>query len=180
MAAINRLKTEGEQKRINRIRLFGFCVLAISLIVLAILFETIGVYYNSKLFTLFVSQTVNEELPERTVRLNDELAPFDWDVIYCFNDNETKGEIEKTIGIKSRFIETHPFFNTNTTTPLFQQYIFVRGKTVVGVIAGTAEEIGFAWSFDDPIKKNENAELYSIYGADGIIHLFKEEWDTLG
>lgn len=106
-------------------------VLNIILICFLFYINPMQVYRNHKFKDNIVSL-----LDKETITL-EELIPFEFDSVYLFDSYNTKENIEKVIGFKSRFVKD------NSTDKLGTEVIVVKDKKVISSIFVNISEDGF-------------------------------------
>lgn len=102
-------------------------------------------------------------VPDGEVTLN-EIVPFAWDSVYCFEPYMSKEEMAERMGVPARGL-------TESVSEGMVQLVFLKDGNVVCDVCEYISHAGYAVSFDEAIPFDSEIPFQAERSADGILCL---------
>lgn len=143
------MKQKKQKKLINLVSLI-LCVIIILVVIVVIYIDPFYLIRNNRLITNI------ESLLDKEIISLDELIPFEYDALYLYEPYTYKKDMEKEIGIKSRFIKD------NYTDNLGTELIVIKDNKVISSVFINLKKNGFIIEglvYSNRLDKNDDIEF---------------------
>ena len=117
----------------------------------------------------FIFENKNVKLKDSIYAINsevvkiNEVVPFNWDTVYYIEPYTSKEEIQDIIGIENVKI------TDNNISEGFVYLVFVKGNSVVTVLKGYPDNIGYDIRFKDKVNYSDDVSFNVIKDKNIIV-----------